>query len=76
MKHITIKIYYPQSNGPAETFNRAIDTRLGHCVAEYQRNWDIFVEFLAYVYNVHYSGVQTNHSPAIYWDVNHLHIHF
>lgn len=73
IKHPTIPVYCPQTNGRAKRCNRTIVTRLQRYVASQQRNRDFFIHPSTNAYTSHvcrsiktssYSLVLSRHSPG------------
>lgn len=50
-KQSTKTAYHLLTNGQVKRNNKTILTRLRHHVADHQRDWDLFVQPLSYVYN-------------------------
>lgn len=50
-KPLTTTAYYSLTNGQPEQLIKMILVRLRHCVAEHQRDGDIYVQPLTYTYN-------------------------
>lgn len=51
-KYLTTTAYQPRKNGQSERVSRTSIARLGHYVAETQRDWVIYLELLTYDYNM------------------------
>lgn len=51
IKHLTATVYHQQTNGQLERYNNTSVSRLRRSVASQQRDWDLFVQPLTYVYN-------------------------
>lgn len=49
--HLTKTANHPHNHGQVNRFNKTIVTRLCHCVAEYQTDWDQFFHSSSYAYN-------------------------
>lgn len=49
--HLMPTAYHAQTNGQPERYKKKIISRLCHYVAEYQPDWDIYVQPLTYEYN-------------------------
>lgn len=64
LKHLTTTTYLPQPNAQAENYNRTLIERLHQYVAEYQCEWNIFVQLLIYKYITQVS-LSTGTTPFI-----------
>lgn len=51
VRNVVISGYSSQCSGQTERFNRTILQTLRHYVADYPQNWNLYADFLSYVYN-------------------------
>ena len=74
VRHYFTAFYHPQTNGQTERFNKTIMERLRHFAADYQTDWDLYIQPLTYAYNmqVHRSTgttpfdlILSRHPPSI-----------
>ena len=61
IKKIQTTAFHPESNGSLESGHKVLVEYLRHYIAEDQRNWDEWVAYATYVYNV------TTHMATGYW---------
>lgn len=50
-EHITMTVYFPQTNRQAESFNNTIVVWLQHYLGEHQRDRDVNMQLVTYAYN-------------------------
>lgn len=62
-KHLTTTAFHPQTNGQAKQFIKTTTSTLPHYVPEHQRDWNLYVQSLTYLYStkVH----RTTNLPSI-----------
>jgi hypothetical protein len=52
IKKIQTTAFHPESNGSLEHGHKVLVEYLRHCIAEDQRDWDEWIAYASYVYNV------------------------
>lgn len=66
IKHLETTAYHPQTHSLVEGFSQTTEEPLQNYVANYQTDWDQFLQLLVYTYNAKYIDQQALHH--LIWD--------